>query len=376
MKLTMHSSQSRTQRSRLASLTITLMLWHCAHAFLRGTSSAEDDDASASHDDTSVDATCLAIERANRTKYGSLVVFGDSYSDTGNIWNASNQTQPPSPPYYHGRYSNGRNYVDFVREALALPTNNFAWGGATSNNDIVMGYSTFLNATVPSFQDQVRAHLNQTTDGTTGCPLDDDDDDNQRALYVAVIGYNDYWWYANENVTASTTPEDMEDFVDRVATSIVASVQELVARRPQPGCRAKEDRAVVLVGDVPPMDLLPDALSKTADVRQAYRVLTEQHNARLRLLVSNLTRHDDDDRTTVRLLPVHETMVDLVHRAPCLGFDSASTACLGSSGDDDIGGATTTCDDPYRHLFWDDWHPMTWTHQQLAHAVLSAASLR
>jgi phospholipase/lecithinase/hemolysin len=376
MKLTMHSSKSRTQRSRVASLlTLMLMLWHCADAFLRGTRpSAEDDDA------TPDDATCQATDRANSRTYGSLVVFGDSYSDTGNIWNASNQTQPPSPPYYRGRYSNGRTYVDFVREALALPTNNYAWGGATSNNDIVMGYSTFLNATVPSFQDQVRAHLNQTTtDGTTGCPLDDAHDDGQvhepgTTLYIAVIGYNDYWWYANENVTASTTPEDMEDFVDRVATSIVASVQELIARRSQPDCRAKEDRAVVLVGDVPPMDLLPDALSKTAAVRQAYRVLTEMHNARLRQLVSNLTGHEsDDDRTTVRLLPVHETIVDLVHRAPCLGFDSASAACLGSSGGDD---ATTTCDDPYRHLFWDDWHPMTWTHQQLAHAVLSAASLR
>jgi thermolabile hemolysin len=377
MTLIIHSSKIRSQRSRVASLTITLMLWHCADAFLRGAPPSKEGDDDATPDD----ATCLAIERANRTKYGSLVVFGDSYSDTGNIWRASNQTQPPSPPYYRGRYSNGRTYVDFVREALALPLNNYAWGGATSNNDIVMGYSTFLNATVPSFQDQVRAHLNQTTNEATGCPLDDDDDVEQgddhesgATLYIAVIGYNDYWWYANENVTASTTPEDMEDFVDRVATSIVDSVQELVARRPQPGCRAKEDRAVVLVGDVPPMDLLPDALSKTAAVRQAYRVLTELHNARLRLLVSNLTQHQsDDDRTTARLLPIRETIVELVHRAPCLGFDSASAACLGSSGGD---GATTTCDDPYRHLFWDDWHPMTWTHQQLAHAVLSAASLR
>jgi phospholipase/lecithinase/hemolysin len=179
--------------------------------------------------------------------------------------------------------------------------------------------------------------------------------------------------YANENVTTSTTSSDMDDFANRVVTSIMESVQQLMARPAH--CRRGEGSGVVLVGDVPPMDLLPDARSKTDTVLQAYKVLTELHNAKLRALLLTLTHDDDDDddddRTVVRLLPVHETIVDLMSRAPCLGFDKASAACLGS-GD---GNGTTPCDDPYRHLFLDDWHPMTWTHQRLAQAVLTATLL-
>jgi thermolabile hemolysin len=385
MKVTIVNFPKRSNhRSCVARLTVALLLWQCAHGFLRGASSSSssssedgesDEKSSAWRDDPppSADATCPAIERASGVQYSSMVVFGDSYSDTGNIWRASNRTQPPSPPYYDGRYSNGRNYVDFVSEALlsSLPFNNYAWGGATSNNNIVPGYSTFLNATVPSFQDQVRAHLNQSTTAA-GCSSLDDDTDRDSiefgpTLYIAVIGYNDYWWYANENVTTNTTRRNMEDFVDLVVTSIIDSVQQLVTRPVR--CRRDEGSGVVLVGDVPPMDLLPDARSKTETVRRAYKVLTGLHNAKLRELVSTL--NNDDDRTAVRLLPVHETIVDLIHRAPCLGFDKASAACLGP-GD---GNGTTICDDPYRHLFLDDWHPMTWTHQRLAHAVLTATLL-
>ncbi|MEO0803355.1 MAG: SGNH/GDSL hydrolase family protein [Cyanobacteria bacterium J06642_2] len=64
-----------------------------------------------------------------------LVVFGDSNSDTGNVFNALNQIFPPSPPNFNGRFSNGPNWVDQIAPALGLEkseVSNFAFGGAFS----------------------------------------------------------------------------------------------------------------------------------------------------------------------------------------------------------------------------------------------------
>ena len=63
----------------------------------------------------------------------------------------------------------------------------------------------------------------------------------------------------------------------------------------------------------------------------------------------------------VRLLPVYETLDETLDH--CFsGFDSLSSACYVNN---------DMCDDPYRHVFFDLWHPMTWTHQNLALAALN-----
>jgi phospholipase/lecithinase/hemolysin len=299
-----------------------------------------------------------------RGKIRELVVFGDSFSDVGNIFRASNGTQPPSPPYFRGRYSNGRNYVDFLGEALGLKVstdNDYAWGGATTDNHLVPGVSTFLNATVPSLQEQVRTYLSESN-ASSRCG---EEAHNTRdhfggtILYVVLIGYNDYWWYANQNVTENTTRSDMEVFVDRVISSMMGNVQDLVAD----GCPG--GMVTAAVGNLPPMDLLPDAATKTPTVLRAYQELTRLHNAKLSSELLGLEKNTDD-RPRIRLFPVHETISELAAYASCLGFGNVSVACLSTNND--------VCDDPYRHLFWDDWHPMTWTHQRLARVVLSAAT--
>jgi phospholipase/lecithinase/hemolysin len=254
--------------------------------------------------------------------------------------------------------------VDFLGEALGLEVStdsDFAWGGATTNNRLVPGFSTFLNSTVPSFQEQVRAYLSQSS-AASPCESEGDNRNDvaaTTALYVVLIGYNDYWWYANQNVTDSTTNSDMEAFVDRVVSSLIEGVQDLVSGR----CRGR--RAVAAVGNLPPMDLLPDASSKAPPVVGAYRELTRLHNAKLADELGGLDRKAAGG-ARIRLFPVHEALSELVDHASCLGFGNASLACLNSKAE--------VCDDPYRHLFWDEWHPMTWTHQKLAGAALAAAA--
>ena len=58
--------------------------------------------------------------KAMASNFSQFYVFGDSLSDTGNIFTATEgltnpeTAVPPNPPYAPGRFSNGDIWVDFV----------------------------------------------------------------------------------------------------------------------------------------------------------------------------------------------------------------------------------------------------------------------
>lgn len=69
--------------------------------------------------------------------YESVVVFGDSLSDTGNSF--ANTGIPPSGPggfpYFEGRFSNGPIWIDFLQQSFQFSDSqvlNFAVGGAST----------------------------------------------------------------------------------------------------------------------------------------------------------------------------------------------------------------------------------------------------
>ena len=66
-----------------------------------------------------------------------MKIFGDSLSDTGNMFFLSNQLIPPGPLYFDGRFSNGPNWVDQVTMQTGAGTVNnvFQSGSLTSGVD-------------------------------------------------------------------------------------------------------------------------------------------------------------------------------------------------------------------------------------------------
>src|SRR6056300_526279 len=85
-------------------------------------------------------------------------VFGDSFSEVGNINNASNGTQP-GVWSYDGRYSDGRVWEEYLLQFFDLPNEltpssqggtNHAYGGATVDNTYIDAFSTYLQDNVPS----------------------------------------------------------------------------------------------------------------------------------------------------------------------------------------------------------------------------------
>lgn len=80
----------------------------------------------------------IGTATASATAMSSLTVFGDSLSDTGNVFIATGGTVPV-PPYFAGRFSDGPVWVDVLAAQLGLPLGavpalagggNYAFGGA------------------------------------------------------------------------------------------------------------------------------------------------------------------------------------------------------------------------------------------------------
>jgi 3-phytase len=62
-----------------------------------------------------------------------IVSFGDSLSDTGNVYIYSGGAQPMSPPYYMGHFSNGPIWLEDLAGKLGVTAPTPSLGGGTDN---------------------------------------------------------------------------------------------------------------------------------------------------------------------------------------------------------------------------------------------------
>ena len=81
--------------------------------------------------------------RAQADQISGIVSFGDSLSDVGNDFIASEGTQPAPPAdYYQGRFTNGGNWLDYLAHDLGVAApaaalaggSNYAFGGASTGS--------------------------------------------------------------------------------------------------------------------------------------------------------------------------------------------------------------------------------------------------
>jgi uncharacterized protein YhjY with autotransporter beta-barrel domain/phospholipase/lecithinase/hemolysin len=90
-----------------------------------------------------------AATPAQAQRIDNIVAFGDSYADDGNFFQLVGLIPPPLP-YSTGRFSGGTNYTDTLGQLLNAPIDNFAIGGAltdnTNTNGPPLGFVTEWNA--------------------------------------------------------------------------------------------------------------------------------------------------------------------------------------------------------------------------------------
>ncbi len=136
-------------------------------------------------------AAPAAAQRIDR-----IVAFGDSYADDGNFFQLVGINPLTTSVYTTGRFSGGTNYIDTLGILLQVPIDNFAIGGALTDNrntngpplGFVTGYSSFLGGGGPAAFPRVS--------GTVG-PND---------LLAVSVGGNDARFYQQTGGTLAGAP--------------------------------------------------------------------------------------------------------------------------------------------------------------------------
>ncbi|XP_076941540.1 GDSL esterase/lipase At1g28570-like [Bidens hawaiensis] len=186
--------------------------------------------------------------------YTSIISFGDSLADTGNLKQLSYHTNQQSlhffyPPYgetfFHeptGRCSNGRLVIDFIAESIRLPLVkpfvgvkgrhmielrrgvNYAVAGATALDSSFLGAEGVHNPmTNSSLQVQLgwfKRSLPSLCDNELDCKYFL----GRSLILMGEIGGNDY----NHALLAGKSLEELETYVPLVVEAIVSAVQEIV----------------------------------------------------------------------------------------------------------------------------------------------------
>ena len=179
--------------------------------------------------------------RAVAGQFYQLVVFGDSLSDTGNVFAFNGGVFPPSSPpgvlYDQGRLSNGPVWVEYLAGAIgaAAPTpsllggTNFAWGGAQTKvsfepYDSTLDPDPFPISTTVAIRDQVGSFLG----GVAQAGVVPDADET---LYVIWGGANDFslGGERSANLSVKNIESDVMSLVDAVGARhiLVANMPSL-----------------------------------------------------------------------------------------------------------------------------------------------------
>lgn len=252
--------------------------------------------------------------------FEQIYVFGDSLSDSGNVFNATAGVYPPSPPYFEGRLSNGPVWVEYLASKLEANSTNFAYGGSSTG---------IGNAVIPLFP--LPGLLTQVNSFTQANPQAD-----PNALYTVWAGANDYLF---GEVTVPT------ESVGNLSTA-VTSLYESGARN-------------IMVVNLPDLGKLPGT-RVDSQISSSFDALSEAHNFNLTATLDSLSQKPD-----INIIPVDvNSLFDEAIVAPTeFGFTNVTDSCL-------VG--VVACANPNEYWFWDEYHPTTAAHELVGELAFSA----
>ena len=298
-----------------------------------------------------------AVALAQGTSYNSLVVFGDSLSDTGNDAHltAAKYTIPipgPAGNYTLGRFTDGltdtlpaaRTDSGVWVEQLAalLPTHpavkdsldgglNFAYGFARTGS----GQSLFSFGPLNAYFVYVDNVGQQITDYLANHPRID-----SHTLFIL--------WSGADDILNATTPTDVISAATHQATNIqrlidAGATQFLIVNLPP-------------LGDTPRLNTMPTV---AAAANQASVLFNDTLSFYLDVLPwLNFGRH-----LHLARLDVHKLFASMLANPTAYGFNNVTSAAQGN-----------VLVNPDTYLFWDDLHPTTQGHEVVALAALQVVA--
>jgi len=293
--------------------------------------------------------TALLMVTVPALAAGHIAVFGDSLSDTGNVFALTgevstrpyNESNIPDAPYPIGglNFSNGRiwirevgqklNNVEDVSAAMVAPHafHNYAFGSARARDGA---------SPVPSLSQQVAMYL-----GGQG--------NVSGTRQIIVIGGNDVRDAIGAYLTSG--PAAAGQIILEAVTAIYDNIQLLAANGAQE----------FLVGNVPDLGKVP-AVTALGPLAGLASVLTTQFNDALESTLAGL---EGGLGMQIARLDLFGFINDVVDDPGAYGLLNVTDSCLTPAVQ--VG---AICDDPDSYLFWDGIHPTHAAHLLIANEAL------
>jgi phospholipase/lecithinase/hemolysin len=229
------------------------------------------------------------------TPLHNIVVFGDSLSDNGNLYDHMRHQLPKSPPYYKGRFSNGPVWIEhliasyFPESTPATHLFDYAYGGAGVSEEEGDDEVLF------TLRREVSMYL-----------LAHDDKASEDSLFVVWIGANNYLAF----------PPDIDITLQKVNEGIRNSLKRLVEKG------AKH----ILVVNLPDLGRTPAAIEFESVETMTY--FTNEHNQLLSKSVDELKQ----EYPNVEWLyyDLHQAFDEVMENPEINGFTNIIDTCVKS----------------------------------------------
>ena len=270
-------------------------------------------------------------------KINKIVSFGDSLSDTGNVFGASQFRFPNRHSWFLGHFSNGFVWTEYLARAKNLPVYNWAVAGSGGESEFVV---------LSGIIDQVSSYLFYIDETKNYRP--------ENTLFTLEFGLNDFMKF------------------DRSAADVKSDFAEALIKLTDAGAKN------FLLITLPDVTNAPKFTYASDEEKQIIREKILEMNA----FIDLQTRHYREKGYNITLFNTYELFERVISTPEPYGFSNSTDSCLKI---DSFSLAEYLYWHPLREecavkgadkfVFWDALHPTTAVHQYVAEEILASGEL-
>ncbi|GLT16945.1 thermolabile hemolysin [Vibrio zhanjiangensis] len=265
-------------------------------------------------------------------KINRIITFGDSLSDTGNLYNASQWVFPNRSSWYLGHFSNGFVWTEYLAKHKQLPLYNWAVGGAAGVNQY---------GVLTGVYNQVTSYLKYMDKAENYNP--------KNSLVTLAFGLNDLMNY------------------HRLVADVKADLSSAIIRLTESGVTN------ILLFTLPDATKAPQFKYSTIDEIRSVRANIIELNT----FIKEQAELYQSKGLNVILYDAHAIFDQITTNPELYGFENATDACLNinrNSPADYLQSHVLTNDCAYygsdKYVFWGVTHPTTATHKYIADDII------
>ena len=273
----------------------------------------------------------ITPQTTSKSSFSSFITFGDSLADVGNIYITTRSTNPPSPPYANGRFSNGELVPEIIAKELGLSAStpslaggdNYAFGTAETG-------SGFSDEGLPNVGEQIKAYL------SIDAPAAGD-------IFFITAGSNNFFPDINEEITPdniATPTSVLEGLIENITTLADAGAENFIIPN------------IALLGSVP--------YAKNKGISDALNNASTEFN---RLLDTKLDSLEDQLGINIFELDVASEIAQIQANPEAFGLTNVEEPALNENNE-------IVVSNPNEYFWWDEFHATTAVSNLVAQAVI------